>query len=124
MALKSQSPAGDGARQGISADRNAETSTGTPASTQATDGSRLDHPRYDPAALQFHLARDLPVDVHGTELRRVAREVEEALDFLAALPDGEAFGSDLVFVTTALLGVQEFLQDLAAKFDAAAGGAP
>jgi hypothetical protein len=84
-----------------------------------TDGSRFDDPRYDVAARDFHLARELPVRIHGKTLVDLIAEVEEALADLIALPDDEAFGGDLIGVTTALLGVQEFLRDLEKKFDAA-----
>jgi hypothetical protein len=82
--------------------------------------SRLDDPRYDITAMDFHLARDLPVAVNGTELRRISDEVADALDYLVALPDEAAFGSDLFRTTSALLGVREFLQKLEDKFDAVA----
>jgi hypothetical protein len=81
--------------------------------------SRLDDPRYDITAMDFHLARDLPVDVNGTELRRISEEVEDALANLLALPDEEAFGSDFIRITSALLGAQQYLQELEDKFDAA-----
>lgn len=81
--------------------------------------SRLDDPRYDPTAMDLHLARDLPVSVNGTELRGISDEVEDALNWLVALPDEEAFNSDLIRITSALLGVQQYLEKLEDKFDAA-----
>jgi hypothetical protein len=83
------------------------------------NNSRLDDPRYDITATDFHLARDLPIAVNGTELRRISEEVEDALDRLVELPDEQAFGSDLICITSALLGVQQYLQKLEDKFDAA-----
>jgi hypothetical protein len=87
-------------------------------------GSQLDDPDHDPTAMQFHLARDLPVQVNGTELDGLNGEVEEALHDLLALPDDEAFGGDLVGVTSALMGVQRFLRKLRERFDAAARERP
>lgn len=83
--------------------------------------SRLDDPRHDITAMDLYLHRDLPVDVNGAELRRISDEVEDALNWLVALPDEEAFNSDLISITTALLGVQQYLQKLEDKFDAAGG---
>jgi hypothetical protein len=38
---------------------------------------------------------------------------------LATLPDEAALGSDLIGITNCLMGVQQFLQELKEKFDAA-----
>jgi hypothetical protein len=73
----------------------------------------LDDPHHDIAAMQFHLARDMPVAVSERELQRV--------DVLAA--NEEAAGGDLVDISTAMFGVLELLQTLRERFDAA-GGAP
>ena len=85
--------------------------------------SRLDDPHHDATAREFHLARDLPVHVNGTELAALAEGTQDALDDLLALDGEQAFHSDLVDVTTALLGVLAFLRKLQHQFDAA-GGAP
>lgn len=95
------------------------TITKFPGITQDNNRSRLDDPRYDPVARQLHLARHLRLPVYGTELDYLCVEVDQVLDYLAGLPDDEAMGEKLVMVTSALLGVQEFLEKLADKFDAA-----
>jgi hypothetical protein len=87
-------------------------------------GTHLDDPDHDPTAMQFHLARELPVQVHGKELDGYIAEVEEALHDLLALPDDETFGGDLVGVLHALLGALTFLRKLRERFDAAARERP
>jgi hypothetical protein len=79
---------------------------------------RLDDPRYSVTALEFHLAQNLPVAVHGRQLSEIRAEVDETLADLVALPDEVAFG-DLCFITTTLLGVKQFLDQLQQGFDAA-----
>jgi hypothetical protein len=81
--------------------------------------TRLDDPRYDVVALQLHLAREVAVPVHGKTLAGLIAEVDEALADLAALPDDAALGGDLVGVTSAMMGVQQFLAELKERFDAA-----
>ena len=61
--------------------------------------SHLDDPRYDPTAMDLHLARDLPVAVNGTELRDISDCVEDALDWLMKLPD-EAALNELICATS------------------------
>jgi len=81
--------------------------------------SRLDDPSYDYAARDFHLARELSIPIHGKQLNDITASVDEALADLAALPDEAAVDSDLINISTCLLGVQAFLQELKEKFDAA-----
>jgi hypothetical protein len=70
--------------------------------------NRLDDPAHDFAARDFHLARELPIRIHGKQLHDLIAEVDEVLADLATLPD-----------TNCLMGVQQFLQELKEKFDAA-----
>lgn len=85
----------------------------------------LDDPRYDVCAEELSLARDLPVDINGTELRALSEEVEGVLVNLFEALGDENFGGDFVAVTSGLLAVQAFLRKLEEKFDAAGGrGAP
>jgi hypothetical protein len=81
--------------------------------------NRLDDPAHDFAARDFHLARELPIRIHGKQLHDLIAEVDEVLADLATLPDEAALSSDLIGITNCLMGVQQFLQELKEKFDAA-----
>jgi hypothetical protein len=122
MSHTSQSRASDPARQAIptSSESPANIATASKAQDIAGSTTHLDDPEHDICARQVHLARHLAVRVHGTELNDLIDSVDEALADLAALPDEAAIDSELVGVTYALMGVEEFLRKLAVAFDAAA----
>jgi hypothetical protein len=67
----------------------------------------------------FTLPASFRFESTASQLNDIIASVDEALEDLAALPDEAALDSDLINITTCLLGVQAFLQELKEKFDAA-----